>query len=154
MAAAALVIAGLALVVSLVSVYFVRSQAMVNIDRRHDELDRKWDAKIVMIENTPSYELRLRLLGPRDVDTIYVEIVDAQGLSFARQSPYVPDGNAFPQEARFAALRQGQTASWGISLGEDRAPRAHLRVTSTKKKGTWSSNETVDVPIDISRSVW
>jgi hypothetical protein len=147
------VLAVLAFAVSLASVYFVRSQATVNIDRRHDELDRQWDATIVPIANTPSHQLNLRLLGPRDVDSVFVEIVDARGLSFANGQPHVPDGS-FPQDARHPALRQGALATWVVSLGADRATPAHVRVTSTKGEETWSCMKNIDVPIDLTRSFW
>ena len=169
-------LAAAALVVSVVSVRYVRRgvRAAERTDnreaaRRHDELAPQFAAMVEAVNDNQLYRLVLSLTSPRPLTFVQIQIPERSGVSFTigqngvvpgTRPPVLvaeamdrPDDNATGRSGT-PGMRPGEAARWQIDLHEKRPLRTALTIIARAGREEWTVPDVwLVVPPDYSNAV-
>lgn len=135
-----------------VQAHFTRKQALVEADRRREE---RGPVLVGEIESLGSwYRLRLRLESSWPLRSLYVEIVDTEGVSFTHsQNGVDPAAPAPIRTAQHGVLQPGESATWRIQLDDDWNTHLRLRVLARgwTPEEEWTRTLKIDPPRRLPR---
>lgn len=161
---AAVLIAGLALVVSIGSVVFARrsvdeARAMhvIESQRRHAERSPALHAHVEEMNQGQWHRLWLILESSESLDFVRADILDEPDVWFADEQSGVQQGVGRTRAATWGTIPVGKReAAWRIAVGEAAPDSMRLLLTCSIGSDQWPVLLTVDLPAtyDVLKSVW
>ena len=161
---AAVLIAGLAFVVSLGSVVFAKrsvdeARAMRTIEsqRRHAERTPALDAQVEEMNQGQWHRLWLILETSEPLDSVRADILDEPDVWFADGQTGVQPGVGRTRTAIWGAIPVGKReAAWRIAVGKAAPHSMRLLLTCSIEDDEWPVLLAVDLPstYDVANSVW
>ena len=162
MVVAAFVMSVLAIVVSGVSVVYVRSQAMAateisDIERSRHLAERtpRFGAEVESMNDGGWFRLWLRLTSDQAMDEVEVTLDQDAGITFTSGQEGVDPADRSHLHAKVPSkLGQRERTAWGVALRKERPRQTTLLVQAQAGRDSWSTSLVVALPSDPANSVW
>jgi hypothetical protein len=160
MVIAAFVISVLAIVVSGLSVVYVRSQALsakglagIERARHHDERTPRFEAEIEAVSGG-WFRLWLRLTSSEALTSLEVDADESSGITFTSgQQGVDPSGSSPLRATAMTGLVPDAREAWRISLPAKRPEQMRLLVRAQAGDDRWDVPVLVAVPYGVTYSV-
>lgn len=162
MAVAALIIALLALIVSVGSGVYTRMQgletkrlAQIEAERRHEERKPVFVPQVEPVNGGAWYRLWLGLEDGPHLAGLDLEIIEARGVAFPPPQDGVDPRGREPNIATWGEIRPGERACWRIELWERQPREMRARVLARGVNGeSWVIPLLVHVPPGGRAQIW
>jgi hypothetical protein len=150
-----LAVSVVAIVISLVALFFALRTDRRDNSRRNDELKPRFTAEIEEMPGASWCRLRLQLHTDNELARVGIRVVSGKGLSFTGSRRGVDAGAAHPILAVDDGPLREDPLTWRVQLDQDRDTEALLLVDCNGTKGgSWQVTVPVEVPCDLSQSIF